>query len=85
MQATNTNRNALPSAQKDIQTFLIIVNYLSKFSPTTAEVCETLQHVASVKAEWTWNLTYLELFTKAKAIIKKQMHAWSFTVESLYS
>ena len=38
--------------KKELQLFLGIVNYLSKFSPMTAEVWEPLQRLISAKVEW---------------------------------
>ena len=44
-------------------------NQLSKFSPSTAEPCEYLRQLTSIKTEWTMNATYQKLFHKAKLII----------------
>ena len=44
--------------KKELQSFLGIVNYLSKFSPMTAEVCEALWKLTWVKLEWSWNRVY---------------------------
>ena len=59
-----------PKTRKELQAFLTIINYLGKFSPSTAEVCESLRKLTSAKREWTWNATYQKMFDKAKAIIK---------------
>ena len=42
----------------------------NKFSPITADVCEALRQLTSVKAEWTLNADYQKSFNKAKSIIK---------------
>ena len=47
-----------PKTKRELQSFLGIINYLSKLSPMTAEVCELLQRLISVKAGWTWKRTY---------------------------
>ena len=47
-----------PNNKKELQAFLGIINYLGKFSPGTAEVCDLLQKLASSKATWTWNASY---------------------------
>ena len=39
-------------------------------SPSTADVCEALRQLTSVKTEWSWNATYKKLFNRAKSIIK---------------
>ena len=49
-----------------------ILNYLSKFSPVTAEACEPLQKLTSVKADWDQNRMYQDLYHKPKMI-----HAWN--------
>ena len=56
-------------SKKELQSFLGILNYLSKFSPMTAEVYEPLQKYTSVMAEWSLNRMYKDLYNKAKKII----------------
>ena len=56
--------------KRELQSFLGILNCLSKFSPVTAEVCEPLRKVTSVKADWKWNKMYKDLYDKAQKIIK---------------
>ena len=55
--------------KKELQAFLCIINYLSKFSPGMAEVCKPPQKLTSSKTIWTWNASYQQLFNKAKSII----------------
>ena len=55
---------------KQLQAFLGMINDLSKFSPSTADTCEALRELTSVKREWTWNADYQKLFDKAKSKIK---------------
>ena len=59
------------SGKKELQYFLGILNYLSKFSADTAEVFVPLGRLTSTKTEWTWNRSAQELNGKAKFIIKK--------------
>ena len=59
-----------PKNKKELQTFLGIINYLGKFSPGTAVVCDPLWKLTSSKVTWTWNVLYQQLFTKAKLLIK---------------
>ena len=54
----------LPKTKRELQLFLGIVNYLSKFSLMTVEVCKPLRRLTSVEAEWTWNRTYQEIYEK---------------------
>ena len=75
-ECASTNRHATTKIEEKPQSFLGILKYLSKFSPATAEVCKTLQKLTSVKAAWTWNRMYQDLYDTAKNIIKKT--AWNF-------
>ena len=40
-----------PRCKKELQSFLGMANYFSKFSPATGEVCEPLRKLASAMAE----------------------------------
>ena len=60
-------------SKKELQTFLGIINYLSKFSPTTAEVCAHPCRLMSRKTKWSWNRTYQDLFKTAKTLTKKDV------------
>ena len=42
-----------PKTRKDLQSFLDIMNYVSKFSLVTAEICSPLQWLTSAKTERT--------------------------------
>ena len=59
-----------PPKKKELQAFLGIINYLSKFPPSTADIYEALRQLTSVETEWIWNATYQKLFDRAKSIIK---------------
>ena len=60
-----------PKTKKEFQSLLGIVNYLSKFSFSTVNVCESLRQLTWSKTERTWNATYQKLFDKTKSIIKE--------------
>ena len=62
-----------PKNRKELQAFSGIINYLGKFSPGTADVCDHLHKLTSSKVAWTWNALYQELFSKAKLLIKVDM------------
>ena len=49
------------------------MNYLGKFSPSTANVCEPLQRLALTKTVWTLNASYQTLYDKAKSLIKEEV------------
>ena len=44
-----------PKSEKELQSFMDILNCISKFSPLTTEVCESPQKLKSVKIDWTRN------------------------------
>ena len=60
----------VPNNKKEMQAFLGIINYLGKFSPGTADVCDLLCKLTSSKVVWTWNALSQPLFNKAKLLIK---------------
>ena len=62
-----------PKNKKELQTFLGIINYLSKFSPDISEVCKPLRRLMSSKAMWTLDASYQQQFEKAKSLIKVEM------------
>ena len=63
----------MPNNKKELQAFLGIINYLGKFSPGTADVCDPLCKLTSSKVTWTWNASYQSLFNEAKVLIKSDM------------
>ena len=63
----------VPNNKKELQAFLCIINYLGKFSPGTADVCDPLHKLTSIKVVWTWDALYQVLFNKAKSLIKADM------------
>ena len=62
-----------PKNKWELQSFLGIINYLGKFSPGTAEVCEPLRKLTSTRVAWTWNASYQQMFNKAKSFIKAEV------------
>ena len=59
--------------KKELQAFLGIINYLNKFSLGMSEVCEPLRKLMSSKMTWTLNVSYQQLYNKAKLLIKVEM------------
>ena len=53
--------------------FLGILNYISRISPMTAQVCELLCKLTLMKADWTCNKTYQDLYEIAKRIVKRDV------------
>ena len=74
MKVINSYRDVTSkNKKKEIQTFFGIIDYISKFSPSTADICESLRQLISRKTDRTWNATYQELFHKAKMKITESM------------
>ena len=67
---TGTRWDRYTDNKRELQAFSGIINYLGKFSPGTVEVCDPLQKLTLSKAAWTWNMSYQQLFMKAKSLIK---------------
>lgn len=66
-------RNMLtPKCREDVQRFLGMANYLSKFCPNLAEHTAALRAVAKSKSEFVWEKPQQEAFHKVKELI---MHA----------
>ena len=63
----------VPKNKRELQSFLGIVNYLSKFSPGTVEVCKLLRKLTSSRTTWTWNASYQQIFDNAKSLIKTEV------------
>ena len=72
-----------PKTKRELQAFLRIINYLGKFSPSTADHFESLRKLMSTKTEWTWNATY-QIFDKVKLIIKDACMKFYDEMKPLY-
>ena len=62
-----------PKNKWELQSFPGIINYLGKFSPGTAELCEPLRKLTSTRVAWTWYASYHQMFNKAKSLIKAEV------------
>ena len=62
-----------PKNKGELQSFLGVIDYLGKFSPGTADVCDPLQKLTSSRMMWMWNASYQQLFDKAKSLIKAEV------------
>ena len=70
--------------KEEFQAFLIITSYVSKLSPSTADICESLGKLSSARPEWTWNTTYQKMFDKAKSIVKDVCMKFNDKTKPLY-
>ena len=60
-----------PKTKRELQLFLGIVNYQSKFSPMTAEVCEPLRGLTSFNVVLTWKRSYQETYERVQLLVKE--------------
>ena len=58
--------------KKDFQSFLGIMNYLTKYYSANAKICKPLKRLTSVKVDW--NKIYEDLY-RAKTLTKKCVYA----------
>ena len=55
-----------PTTLKDVQTFLGMVQYLSKFSPRSAEIAELLRDLTKKHAPYSWRPEHNQAFDNIK-------------------
>ena len=55
-----------PTTLKDLQTFLGMVQYLSKFSPRIAEIAELLRDLTKKHAPYAWGPEHNHAFDSIK-------------------
>ena len=63
-----------PKNKKVLLAFLGIINYLSKFSPDTSEVCKCLRKLTLSRTMWTWDASYQQRFEKAQLLNRTEMY-----------
>ena len=55
-----------PSSKKEVQSFIGMINYLSKFSPRLTELAEPIRKLVKEKFPFNWGLEYQESFEQLK-------------------
>ena len=60
-----------PMNKKEMQSFLGMINYISKYSPEVAQVCKPLRELISVKSDFKWHKHHTEAFENAKKLVSK--------------
>ena len=55
-----------PSSKKEVQSFIGMINYLSKFSPRLTELTEPIRELMKEKVPFNWDPGHQELFTMLK-------------------
>ena len=77
-----------PGSKKEVQSFIHMINYLSKFSPRLTELAEPIRELVKEKVPFNWSPEHEELFAMLKKEIikapvlgyynpqKKQCYKW---------
>ena len=55
-----------PNSKKEVQSFLGMINYLSKFSPRLTELVEPIRELVKEKVPFNWGLEHQESFEQFK-------------------
>ena len=55
-----------PSCKKEVQSFISMINYLTKFSPRLTELAEPIRELAKEKVPFNWGPEHQALFTMLK-------------------
>ena len=58
-----------PSSKKEVQSFIGMINYLSKFSARWSELSEAIQELSKERVPFNWEPEYKEAFD----LIKKEL------------
>ena len=58
-----------PTDIKDVQRFLGLVKYLSRFLPKLSEVCEPLRQLTLTETEWCWLEAHDRVFQEIKLLV----------------
>ena len=74
-----------PSSKKEVQSFISMINYLTKFSPRLTELAEPIRELVKEKVPFNWGPEHQESFTMLKkelvrAPILAYYNPWKETV-----
>ena len=74
-----------PSSKKEVQSFISMINYLTKFSPRLTELAEPIRELVKEKVPFNWGPEHQELLTMLKkeivrAPILAYYNPWKETV-----
>ena len=61
-----------PKNVKELQRFLGVINYLSRFSPHLSEICEPLRRLTDKSSPWLWDKPQQQAFDTAKNLVTVQ-------------
>ena len=60
-----------PTCKKQVQSFIGMVNYLSKFSVRLSELVELIRELSKDKVLFNWGLEHQEAFKQMKRVIDR--------------
>ena len=65
-----------PTCKKQVQSFIGMVNYLSKFSARLSELVEPIRELSKDKVPFIWRPEHLEAFKQMKGIVRAPILAY---------
>ena len=65
-----------PTCKKQVQSFIGMVNYLSKFSARLSELVEPIRELSKDKVPFIWRPEHLEAFKQMKEIVRAPILAY---------
>ena len=60
-----------PKTKHELQSFLGMINYISKYTPEAAQVCKPLRELISIQSDYKWHQHPTDAFNKAKNLVNK--------------
>ena len=64
----------VPTSKKQVQSFIGMINYLSKFSAGLSEIAEPIRELSKDKVPFNWGLEHQSAFTQMKKEIARACH-----------
>ena len=64
----------LPKTKCELQSFLGMASYISKYTPEAVQVCKSLCELISIRCDYKWHQCHLDAFNKAKKLMNKDCY-----------
>ena len=64
----------LPKTKHELQSFLGMINYISKYTPEAPQVCKPLCELISIQSDYNWHQHHTDTFNKAKTLVNKDCY-----------
>ena len=60
-----------PKTKCELQSFLGMINYISKYTAEASQVCKPLRELISIRSDYKWHQHLTDAFNKAKNLVNK--------------